>query len=285
MENAKPLLLLFLLVLISITGCSHPTPKLRIGCKNFTEQLILGEIVSGIIQKESPEIQIEKKWGFGSTPLIHQALISKEIDLYLEYTGTAEQLILKSKEKLSHEEMNQAYQKQFQVRWFPSLGFSNGYVLVVRANSPLPTKLSESKLIASTLKAGLNAEYAHRPDGFPLIQQTYGLHFLSVTNLDVGLLYPALDSGKIDLISGFSTDAKLSMGLYRILEDDLGVSPRYEPAPVVQMESLQKFPGLEKALSSLSGIIDESTMQRLNAEVEIDHRSPLDVAQEFLKSR
>ncbi|MES2307734.1 MAG: glycine betaine ABC transporter substrate-binding protein [Verrucomicrobiota bacterium] len=276
----------YIIILLSflIFGCSHPSPKLRIGCKNFTEQLILGEIVSGIIQQNTPEIPIEKKWGFGSTPLIHQALVSGEIDLYLEYTGTAEQLILKSEKKLSLEEISQSYQKQFHARWLPSLGFSNGYVLVVRADSPLPPKLSQSPSMASTLKAGMNAEYANRPDGFPLLQKIYGLHFASITNLDVGLLYPALDSRKIDLISGFATDAKLSSSHYRILEDDLGISPRYEPAPVVHLEALQKFPSLEKTLLMLSGIITEKTMQKLNAQVEIDHQTPAEVAQNFLKT-
>ncbi len=281
------LLLIGFLVLggIPFLGCRQSSPKVRIGCKNFTEQLILGEIIAQAIQKVAPEIPIEKKWGFGSTPLIHEALLHGEIDLYIEYSGTAEQLILKSPHKLSKEDLDFQYQTQFQSQWLPALGFSNGYVLIVRKDSTLPSKLSECAPLISLQKAGFNAEFSNRPDGFPLIQKYYQLRFQSVVNLDVGLLYPALESKKVDLISGFSTDAKLNLTKYRSLEDDLQISPRYEAAPVVRIETLNKYPSLKPALQRLSGKISESTMRTLNAAVEIDHKSPYDVAQQWIEQQ
>lgn len=273
---------LFALTILSLSACSPPSPKLRIGCKNFTEQLILAEIIAQTIERENPEIQIDKKWGFGSTPMIHQALIHGEIDLYFEYTGTAEQVILKSEKKLSLTEIDNLYRSLFKAQWFPSLGYSNGYVLVVRQESPLPKKLSQCQTLTDHLKAGMNAEYANRLDGFPLIQKRYHLLFKSIVNLDVGLLYPALESQQVDIISGFSTDAKLSTNQFRVLEDDLQISPRYEPCPVIRIEALKQFSDLTKSLNNLSGKISESMMQELNAQVELKHQSPSHVAMEFL---
>lgn len=272
----------FTFMIISLSSCTSPAPKLRIGCKNFTEQLILAEIIAQTIERENPQIPIDKKWGFGSTPMIHQALVHGEIDLYFEYTGTAEQVILKSEKKLSLTDIDNLYRSLFKAQWFPSLGFSNGYVLVVRQESALPKKLSQCQSLTDHLKAGMNAEYANRADGFPLIQKRYDLHFKSIKNLDVGLLYSALESQLVDIISGFSTDAKLSTNQFRIVEDDLQISPRYEPCPVIRIEALKRFPDLAKTLDNLSGIISESMMQNLNAQVEIKHQSPSRVAQEFL---
>ncbi len=288
----KRILLLALLGAFFLSGCqSIPTVSaIRVGCKNFTEQLIMGEVIAQYLEHKG--FPVERKFGFGSTEIIHGALIHGDIDLYIEYSGTAAELILKQP-GVDIASISQLYLDRFQVKWFPPLGLNNSYVLVSKsvlpgvADSRIDTggsTISHLSEVAGQLTAGLNAEFLERPDGYRLLQNVYGLKFKKTVNLDVGLLYLALDSGQVDIIGAFSTDGRLLQKGYTVWSDDRKALPQYYASIAVRMKSLEKFPDLESTLHNLDGAISDVTMRGLNAQVELNQHSPAAVAKEFLNT-
>jgi len=275
-----------LMVLVCLMGCSPPAKEretVRIGCKNFSEQLILSEMMAQLLEKRG--IPVERKFGFGGTILIHEALAHGDIDLYAEYTGTAAQAILHLDPNLSLNEIREAYRKQFQVEWLRPLGFDNTYALAVREADAAAkgwTRISDLRTNAPSLRAGFNAEFLERADGYPGLKKIYKLEFKKIVNLDAGLIYQALQEKQVDVISAFSTDGRLDAFGLRVLTDDLHFFPRYDPAPVVRQQVLTRFPGIRETLEGLSGHLDEATMRKLNYEVDGKGRNPKDVARDFL---
>ncbi len=280
------LTVLGILALVALTGChfrNTPREVVRIGAKNFSEQLLLGEMMSLLLEQEG--IAVERKFGLGSTPLIHGALIHGNIDLYAEYTGTAAQAILQLDPKASLDQIRKAYHDQFQVQWLAPFNFNNTYAIAVRGDDATTkhwTKISDLKTIAPKLKAGFNAEFLERPDGWPGLKTSYGLDIGKVINLDAGLIYQALKEGQVDLIGAFATDGRLDAFHFRILEDDHHFFPNYHPAPIIRETILPRHPRIPEILGKLNNILDETTMRRLNYEVDGYQHLPANVAREFL---
>jgi glycine betaine/choline ABC-type transport system substrate-binding protein len=230
-------------------------------------------------------VPVERKFGFGSTQLLHGALVAGAIDLYAEYTGTAAQAVLGAKGPMALDAIRETYRARFGLECLDPLGFDDTYALAVRgadAEAKGWKRISDLVPFAASLRAGLNAEFLERPDGWPGLRKAYGLDITKTVNLDAGLVYQALKEGKVDVISAFSTDGRLDAWGFCVLEDDRRFFPRYEPVPVVRPEALARFPALRAALAGLAGRLDESTMRRLNREVDVKGRSPRDVAREFL---
>ncbi len=265
-------------------------PVIRVGAKNFVEQMILGEIVAQTLE-EMGRYRVERKFGLGSTAIIHNAIMAGEIDLYVEYSGTAELNILKLRQAStndpSHAGLRLLYHGSFGLEWLHSLGFSNSYAVIVRRDGKAGslTTLSQLVALAPSLKLGLNAEFIDRPDGYPALQKKYGLNFGEVRTLDVGLIYPSLDTGAVDAVVAFATDGRLVSQDYVVLTDDRQVFPRYDAAPVLRTKLITQDPDLLTQLNSaLAGRINEVTMRRLNYAVEVEHQEPADVARDFLRS-
>lgn len=264
-------------------------PVIRVGAKNFVEQMILGEILAQKIESTG-NYRVERKFNLGSTALIHGAILTGDIDVYVEYSGTAEQNILKLRARSlmdsNYPPLPLLYREKFDLEWLSSLGFSNSYALVVRRDGKAGSCSTISQLapLASHLKAGLNAEFIDRPDGYPALQRAYGLRFGTVKTLDVGLTYPALDTKAVDAIVAFSTDGRLASNDYTVLTDNKLVFPPYDAAPVLRGATARAHPDLVPLLNHLAGTISASTMRRLNHAVEIDRREPADVAREFLQT-
>jgi glycine betaine/choline ABC-type transport system substrate-binding protein len=223
--------------------------------------------------------------GFQSTELIHGALVNGQIDLYVEYLGTAEDAILKLPPAPGIDPMarvRDAYAKQFHLAWLEGLGFSNTYAVVTRREVARgATSLTQFVPLAPQLRIGLNSEFVEREDGFPALEKTYGLHFAQVETLDVGLLYAALQDKQVDAIVGFSTDAELASPGLVVLRDDRTAFPRYDAVPVVSEAALNEHPLLGPLLHTLAGTLDETTMRRLNAQAEMEFRPPADVVREY----
>jgi glycine betaine/choline ABC-type transport system substrate-binding protein len=275
----------FLIPLIAVAGllpqaCSRPPANsIRVGGKNFTEQLILSELTAQVLEQRG--LPVSRHPGFGGTPLVHQALVSGAIDVYIEYTGTAWQVNLGQPPE-SLEELRARYRDRFHLEILQPLGFQNGYVFAGRRGT-VPSDLSALVPLAPSITAGFNAEFLARPDGWPLIAKSYGLRFRDIVNLDAGLIYRVLDEGRAGVICGFSTDAHLASDRYRVIRDDLGVFPRYDAVPVVRPEALAGHPGLREALESLAGRIDETTMRELNRQAELGTRSISDLVRGWLR--
>ena len=264
-------------------------PVIRIGAKNFTEQLILGEIMAQLIETKT-DLRVERKFDLGGTMICHGALVNGEIDLYAEYTGTALTAVLKreavSNPNEAYRIVSEAYVKQFDVQWLPSFGFNNTYAITVRAADAERWQLktiSDLKAHAGELRAGWTSEFSERPDGYPGLCEQYGLKFASVRDLDTALMYEAINRNEVDVICAFATDGRIAAYHLQPLEDDRHFFPPYFAAPVIREATLEEHPDLERVLGLLAKKISSETMQRLNSQVDQAKRSPAGVAREFLE--
>jgi osmoprotectant transport system substrate-binding protein len=270
------------------TGCSRERPVV-VGSKNFTEQLILGEIVAQHLEHRL-QIKVDRKFNLGGTLLAHQALVSGDIDLYPEYTGTALTSILKlppSRDRQqAFQQVQSEYLRRFQIAWFDPLGFNNTFAMVVRGENARQGRLqtlSDAAKHGSGWVLGVGYEFQQRPDGLAGLLKTYGLPLKgAVRTMDLGLIYKALEQGQVDMVAGNATDGSLATMDVKVLEDDKHYFPPYEAAIAVRTSLLEARPGLREALAELSGKFSDATMQKLNSQVDGRHRPVRDVAQEFL---
>ena len=291
-----PLIILFF---IGTTGYipqagSSDTEKatIRIGSKNFTEQLIIAEMMAQIIEIKTGH-PVERKLNLGGTMICHEALLKKAIDMYPEYTGTGLLAVLKSKESLTtpgevYDFVSREYEKQFNLKWLSPFGFNNTYAFAVRTDDAVKNgwkKVSDLASSADSLKAGFTAEFAERPDGYPGIQRAYNISFGTVISIDPALMYDAVKNSQVDIITAFSTDSRIPGYNLFILEDDKSFFPPYNAAPVVRKEVIDKYPEVQKALALLSNIIDEKTMQGLNFEADQNKREVKEIVREFFKEK
>ena len=262
---------------------------IRIATKNFTEQLILGELMAQLIEAHT-DVTVVRLFNLGGTMICHEALKGGEIDLYAEYTGTALTAILQepvtSDAARALEVVSSEYRRRFSAQWLLPFGFNNTYAITVRKSEAgrrgLRT-ISDLIPLSTTLRAGFTAEFAERPDGYPGLRSTYGLQFKEARDLEPALMYQAVADGEVDVICAFATDGRIAAFDLVSLEDDLGFFPPYQAAPVIRSEFLEAHPEVNDALAVLAGMFDDATMQRLNFEVDEKKRSPRDVAGEFLE--
>jgi osmoprotectant transport system permease protein len=267
------------------------TGTIRIATKNFTEQLILGEIMSQLIEART-DLSVERRFNLGGTMICHEALVNNEIDLYAEYTGTGLTAILKEPVISDPVEalrfVSLAYSKRFGAEWLKPFGFNNTYAVTVRtvdAKKHGWAKISDLEEVAPRLRAGITAEFAERPDGYPGLRKIYGLQFGEVRDMDPALMYEAISKGEVDVICAFATDGRIAAYNLRPLEDNLQFFPPYHAAPVIRQEILQMHPELDGVLSLVEGLLDNAAMQRLNLEVDGEKRRPAEVAKAFLREK
>ena len=281
---------LAVVVALCASGCRRGADRvLTIGSKNFSEQVILGEIAAQGL--EARGLRVDRRLNLGGTFVCHQALVAGELDLYAEYTGTAFTAILKRKPVSDpaavREEVAREYRKRWDLVWAPALGFENTFALVMRGEDARRLgvrKISDLAAHAATIRPGFGYEFLEREDGFPGLARTYGLAFGErPAQMDLGLLYPALQSGKVDLVAGNSTDGLIEAIGGVVLEDDRRYFPPYEAAFVLRGEAWAR-PDVRAFFESLAGRLDAATMRKLNAAADREKRRPEDIAREFLGS-
>jgi glycine betaine/choline ABC-type transport system substrate-binding protein len=260
-----------------------------VGSKNFSEQVLLGEIVAQQIERRLG-VPVERKLNLGGTLLAHEALTKGSIDLYPEYTGTALTAILKEAPSTDPGTVlggvRAAYEQRWKLRWLSPLGFNDTFAMIVRGETARGLKIEKLSDAAArqAWRMGAGYEFKQRPDGLNGLLAAYGLRTDGdPVTMDFGLLYTALDSRKVDMIAANSTDGLASAKDVKILEDDRHYFPPYECAVVVREESLARFPQLGEALEQLSGKLPDAVMRKLNYAVDGEHRNPAQVASEFLK--
>ena len=284
----KRLVWLGVLLVLGASGCNRSGERpVRIGSKNFSEQVILGEIAAQGL--EARGLRVDRRPNLGGTFVCHQALIAGELDLYPEYTGTAFTAILKRRPISDPQAVREAvaaeYRKQWNLVWGPPLGFENTFALVMRGEDARRLgirKISDLAAHAASIRPGFGYEFLEREDGFPGLVKTYGLAFAGrPVQMDLGLLYPALESRKVDLVAGNSTDGLIDAIGGVVLEDDRRYFPPYEAAFVLRGEVWNR-PVVRAFFESLAGRLDAATMRRLNAAADKDKRRPEDIAKEFL---
>ena len=268
-----------------LASCSS-RDKIVVGSKNFTEQVLLGEIFAQQIEAKLGT-RVDRKLDLGGTMLAHEALKGGSIDLYPEYTGTALTEVLKrpsvNEPHAAFEAVRDAYHRQWQLAWLPPLGFNNTFAMVVRRQEKLATLSAAAG--SHPWRLGMGYEFRQRPDGLDGLLATYHLRLNGdPLTMDLGLLYAALQSRKVDMLAANSTDGLISVLDVAVLQDDRRYFPPYECAVVVREATLGRYPRLRGVLEQLSGRLSDTRMRELNYQVDGKHRPVADVAAEFLKS-
>jgi osmoprotectant transport system permease protein len=264
-----------------------------VGSKNFTEQLILGELLAQTIEFNS-DLAVERKLNLAGTQFAFEALRSGEIDLYPEYTGTGLIVMLNEPVIADPEALfarvDAVYREKWGLTWRRPFGFNNTYALAVKASDPRFANvrtISQLAAISASLKVGVNHEYLERPDGFLSLVKFYGLAMPpdQILNVDQGLCYTALRDGSVDVIAAFATDGRIKAFDLRLLEDDRHFFPPYDAAPVVRQDTLLRYPQLGAALDRLAGAISDAEMIALSYAVDYDGQTAAEVVRGFLATK
>lgn len=282
-----------LIVLLIITGllagCGGKKDKIVIGSKNFTENMILGEIFTQLI-REKTDLEVEYKENLGGTMVCFEALKKGELDIYPEYTGTGLTAHLKmdviSDADRVYEIVKEEFDQRFKITWLEPLGINNTYAVAVTADFARKhhlTKVSQLASLAPKLRFGTDHEFLNRQDGYDGLVNVYGLKFKGTpVKMDIALKYQAIFEGKMDVTDAFATDGQLIRYKLQILEDDKHFFPPYYAAPLVKNETLEKHPEIETILNELAGKISDAQMQQMNYQAEAEDKSIKDIAREFL---
>lgn len=285
------LYLLYILNLLYFTSSCHKPaqPHLTIGSKFFTEQVILAELLAQHIEART-NIPVDRKTNLGGTLLVHKALLSGDLDLYVEYTGTALTAVLNESPNSDnsttiYNRVKQQYAQRFNLELTEPLGFENTFAMVVRGTDAQNLNLrtmSDLAPIAPRWRAGVGYEFLERPDGFLGWSTRYNLHFATQPNvMDLGLLYRALLDHQVDIVAGNSTDGLIDSLHLVALEDDRHYFPPYDAVPIVRRAALEKFPQLRQVLADLSGKLTAAEMRHLNSQVDADQRDVAAVVRAF----
>jgi len=273
-----------------VLGCSRER-LLTVGSKNFTEQVILGEIVAQHVSLRLSQ-RVDRKLNLGGTLLAHQALVKGDLDFYPEYTGTALTAILKlhlaSDPAVVLARVRKEYQKRFNVLWLDPLGFNNTFAMVIRGEDARKYQietLSDAAGHANGWTLGVGYEFQHRRDGLAGLLKTYKLPLKrSPRTMDLGLLYRALEQKQVDMVAASATDGLLSVLDVKVLKDDKRYFPPYQASLAVRADALAKHPPLKRALEQLSGLFSNEIMRTLNYQVDGKHRPVSEVAMTFLRA-
>jgi len=272
-------------------GCGKQSQKIVVGSKNFTEQKILGHMFAELIEAHT-DLTVERRVGLQGTLVCFNALKEGDIHLYPEYTGTGLTAILKepviSEPDEAYAHVKSEFERRWGLAWLKPLGFNNTYTLTMRRDRAEKLgirRISDLRDHADDLKPGFDHEFMSRPDGYEPLTKAYGFRFKhEPVGLDPGLMYRAIADGRVEVIDAFATDGRIPSFDLVILEDDRGFFPPYYAAPLVRQEVLEAHPEVADALNRLAGKIDSAAMARMNYEVDENHRSPREVALEFLRA-
>jgi len=274
--------------ILPLGACSRPR-RITVGSKNFTEQVILGEIIAQQIENRLHQ-PVERKLNLGGMLLAHQALLSREIDMYPEYTGTAFANVLKSggiTDPAVVLERVRAEYARMQLEWLDPLGFESSFAMAVRGDDARARHLetlSDAAADPAGFALGSGYEFLTHPDGFPAVNTKYAIQWTAAPKtMDLGLLYRALIDKQVSMVAGNTTDGVLNKLDVRVLQDDRHAFPPYQACIVVRSAALSQYPELRQALAALSGKIAGRAMRDMNYAVDGEHRQVRDVAREFLQ--
>jgi osmoprotectant transport system substrate-binding protein len=271
---------------------SSHSERVVVGSKNFTESLILGELLAQQIEANT-HLKVERRFYLAGTYICQQALLAGRIDIYPEYTGTALTAILKQKVGGDEAEVYQRVKNEYEARLGltlgPPFGFNDTFAMEIRGDDArrLGVKtLSQAAAFAPQWRAGFGYEFMERPDGYAGLAAAYGLHFAAPPRvMDLGLLAPALKARQIDIAAGNATDGLiLALDLF-VLEDDRHYFPPYQAVAVIRQQTEQQHHEIARAIAALGGKISDREMQQLNYALDGQHRDVKDVAHEFLRSK
>ena len=285
-------LLALFIGLVLLSGCESRKDTIHIATKPMSEQFILGEMLALLIEENSDlHVKITKGVG-GGTSNIHPAMVKGDFDLYPEYTGTGWLVILKKDTLLPPDqlfsELQKEYSREYGLKWVAPYGFNNAYSLAVSNEMAKKYNLktfSDLALYPDLFTFGAEYDFYEINDGYADLCAYYNLKFKKNLDMDIGLKYEAMKSGKIDVINIFTTDGQLSHANLTVLKDDKHFFPSYYCATIVREETLKEHPELERILEKMNGILTDQEMADMNYKVDVEHRTEREVAVEFLKKK
>ena len=288
----KRILETLVLLLLTVFGACSRQNRIVVGCKNFTEQIILGELLAQQIETKT-HLAVERRFYLGGTYIAHQAILAGRIDIYPEYTGTALTAILKqpasSDRSAVYERVRSEYERRFHLTLGPPLGFNDTFAIEIRGEDARRLHLgtiSQAAAYTPQWRPGFGYEFMERPDGYHGFVATYNLHFAAPPRImDLGLLTRALKDHQVDLIAGNMTDGLIPALDLFVLADDKHYFPPYEAVPVIREQTLEQHPELRGALEQLAGIISDQEMRELNYAVAGEKKDVKAVVKEFLSRR
>jgi osmoprotectant transport system substrate-binding protein len=291
-RSISKLLIVFVVFALLLSACNvlggRDGATIRVASKDFTEQFILGEMYALVL--EDAGFRVDRRLNLGGTPVAHQALLSDEIDVYPEYTGTGLLTVLglpvESDPQVVYDTVLSEYFSQFNLIWLDPAPMNNTQALAMTregADRYGIRTISDMVANASQLTMAGPAEFQEREDGLPGLKAVYGdFELANFQAIDAGLRYQALVQGQADVVVAFGTDGEIAAFDLVLLEDDMGMFPPYQVAPVIRAQILEDHPEAVDALNAIAGLLTNSAMQALNYEVSGNGREPAEVAREFL---
>ena len=284
-------IIVFVFGSFSVKAYINNKNSITIGSKNYTEQLILGNLYAELVEHHT-DLKVNRKTNLGGTDIVFKALTSGEVDMYAEYTGTYYMSIMGEKTNSDsdfvYNESKKHAMENYNSKMLNPIGFNNTYALAIKkdyAKKHNINTVTDLTAYSKDLIASPTIEFTTREDGLPGMEKLYGIKFKSLTPVDGGLRYTSINNGKSDVIDAFTTDGLLKAYDLKILEDDKKLFPPYFAAPLVRNETLQKYPELEKVFNMLTGKINNEDMIDLNYQVDKLGKRPEDVAKDFLTKK
>ncbi|AFW94473.1 glycine/betaine ABC transporter substrate-binding and permease protein [Anabaena sp. 90] len=265
--------------------------KIIIGSKNFTEQVILGELLAQHIENHT-KLKVDRRFNLGGTFIAHEAVKAGKIAGYVEYTGTSFTTVLKEKPisnpETVYKKVKEYYDQKLKLAVMKPLGFENTFAMIIREEDAKKWQiksLSEIGKYSPQMKAGFGYEFLERADGYPGLSKTYNLKFANIKQMELGLMYQALKEKQVDFIAANSTDGLIPVLNLVILEDDKKYFPPYQAIPIFNQEILQKYPELTDTINQLGGKISTTEIQKMNYQVDNQSQPVEKVVSEWLKSQ
>lgn len=286
------LLVVVILALGACTSAAPAGPKVKIGSKDFTEELLLGEMYALILEENG--IPVERRLNLAGTQVAQAALLNGEIDMYPEYTGTGYLFILGIEDKVESPAQVFArtaadYKSQWNLVWLDPAPMNNTNAIAVTQAAVTTYNLktlSDLAVAAPNIRFAGIPDFEQRPDGLAGLKQLYGgFEFKSLTVFDPGLKYKAVQDGQADAVIAFSTDGQISAYNLVLMEDDKGLWPPYQVAPVVRNDILWTYPKIKDALNKLAPFLTNDALSALNWQVDGDKQEYTAVAKAFLKEK
>lgn len=276
---------------LALASCMPRSRNITVGSKNFTEQLLLGELLAQSF--EAAGIPVDRRFYLAGSYICHQALLAGRISTYVEYTGTALAAVLKEEPRARDSaavfaQVCDAYRERFHLEVLPSLGFDNTFAMVMRTDDAQRhnlRSLSDLAPVSPQMRIGVGYEFLERRDGYNGLVSTYGLHFKDTPRvMDLGLLYRALQSHEVDIVAGSNTDGLIAALRLTALADDKRYFPPYDAVPIVRPDALAREPRLRPAFARLTGRLSADDMRRMNYAIDAEKQDAAMVARHFLES-
>lgn len=281
-------MVVLLIATLVLTGCGGNN-EIKIGSKDFTENIMLGEIFAQLIENNM-DVKVVRKLNLGGSFVCFEALKKGDIDVYAEYTGTGLSAMLEmdviNDADEAYRVVSEEFDEQFGITWLEPLGLNNTYAIAVSQEVYEKYGVetySDLAKVSKDLVFGGGYEFHNRQDGFEGLVERYGMEFKGEPKkMEISLKYKAIGNGDMDVTDAFATDGPIRQYNLKVLEDDKEFFPPYYAAPIVNNKTLEKYPELEDLLNQLAGRIDDPTMTELNYLVDVEGQSIESVAKNFL---